>query len=102
MVAAVRRDFPDVWVSVSVTTRLPRPGETDGIEYHFVDAAEFARLVEDGELLEHDAHFGAFYGTPAAPVAEQVARGVPVLLEIDIQGARQVRAKDPGALLVFL
>ena len=102
VVAAVRRDFPDVWVSVSVTTRPPRPGETDGVEYRFVSDAEFARMVEAGELLEHDAHFAASYGTPRAPVVERLARGEPVLLEIDIQGARQVRAADPEALLIFL
>jgi guanylate kinase len=98
----VRRDYPQVWVSVSVTTRPPRPGETDGVEYHFVSEAEFARMVTAGELLEHDAHFSASYGTPRAPVVERVARGEPVLLEIDIHGARQVRAADPEALLIFL
>ena len=102
VVTEIRRRHPGVWVSVSVTTRAPRPGETDGVEYHFVDDAEFARLVAAGELLEHDAHFGASYGTPRRPVAERIAAGVPVLLEIDINGARQVRAADPDALLVFL
>jgi guanylate kinase len=93
VVAAVRRRHPGVWLSVSVTTRAPRPGETDGVEYRFVDDAEFSRLVEAGELLEHDAHMGASYGTPRQPVEEQLARGVPVLLEIDLNGARQVRAQ---------
>ncbi len=102
VVAAVRRDHPQVWVSVSVTTRRPRPGETEGVEYHFVDDAEFARMVAAGDLLEHDAHFGASYGTPRRPVVERIARGEPVLLEIDLEGARQVRAVDPAALLVFL
>ncbi|HVE97625.1 MAG TPA: guanylate kinase [Mycobacteriales bacterium] len=102
VVAEIRRRYPEVWVSVSVTTRAPRPGETAGVEYRFVDDAEFARLVAAGELLEHDAHFGASYGTPRAPVAQRLAAGVPVLLEIDINGARQVRAADPAALLVFL
>jgi len=98
----VRRDFPQVWVSVSVTTRRPRPGETEGVEYHFVNDTEFARMVATGELLEHDAHFGASYGTPRRPVQERVGRGESVLLEIDIEGARQVRAADPDALLLFL
>ncbi len=102
MVDAVRRALPEVWVPVSFTTRPPRPGETDGVEYCFVDDAEFARLASAGDLLEHDAHFGASYGTPRRPVQEKLAQGVPVLLEIDIQGARQVRVAEPGALLIFL
>src|SRR5688572_26251014 len=83
VVAVVRRRHPQVWLSVSVTTRAPRQGETDGVEYRFVDQAEFDRMVEAGELLESDAHMGACYGTPRAPVEEQLAAGVPVLLEID-------------------
>jgi guanylate kinase len=102
VIAAVRRRHPQVWLSVSVTTRPPRPGETDGVEYHFVDDAEFARMVAADELLEHDAHMGASYGTPRQPVAQQLADGVPVLLEIDLNGARQVRAAMPDACLVFL
>lgn len=102
VLAAVRRRHPQVWLSVSVTTRPPRPGETDGVEYRFVDEAEFVRMVEAGELLEHDAHMGASYGTPKQPVEEQLAAGVPVLLEIDLNGARQVRAAMPDSRLVFL
>ncbi|MBK5305286.1 MAG: guanylate kinase [Frankiaceae bacterium] len=102
VVAAVRRRHPEVWLSVSVTTRAPRPGETHGVEYYFVDDTEFARMVAADELLEHDAHMGASYGTPRRPVDEQLASGVPVLLEIDLNGARQVRASMPDAQLVFL
>lgn len=102
VVAAVRRRNPRVWLSVSVTTRPPRPGETHGVEYFFIDDAEFARMVAGDELLEHDAHLGASYGTPRRPVQEQLANGVPVLLEIDLNGARQVRAALPEAQLVFL
>lgn len=102
VIAAVRRRHPDVWLSVSVTTRAPRAGETDGVEYHFVDQAEFDRMVADGELLEHDAHLSASYGTPRAPVEAQLATGGSALLEIDIEGARQVRAAMPDAQLVFL
>jgi guanylate kinase len=100
--AAVRRARPDVWVSVSVTTRAPRPGERDGVDYSFVGPQRFAELVRRGELLEHAHHFAASYGTPAAPVRERLAAGTPVLLEIDVAGARQVRAAMPGALLVLL
>jgi guanylate kinase len=102
VIAAVRRRHPHVWVSVSVTTRAPRAGEVDGVDYHFVDQQEFDRLVAEGELLEHDAHLSASYGTPRAPVEAQLATGAPALLEIDLQGARQVRAAVPDALLVFL
>ena len=102
VVAVLRRRHPDVWLSVSVTTRRPRPGERDGVEYSFISQAEFDRMVAEGELLEHDAHMGASYGTPRAPVEEQLRQGVPVLLEIDLHGARQVRAQMPDAQLVFL
>jgi guanylate kinase len=102
VVAVVRRRHPQVWLSVSVTTRRPRPGESEGVEYHFVDDAEFDRLESAGELLESDRHMGAAYGTPRGPVEERLAAGEPVLLEIDINGARQVRAAVPDAQLVFL
>jgi guanylate kinase len=102
VIAAVRRRHPQVWLSVSVTTRRPRPGETDGVEYHFVDDAEFARMVDAGELLEHATYAGHSYGTPRAPVEEKLAAGVPALLEIELQGARLVRAAMPDARLVFL
>jgi guanylate kinase len=102
VIAAVRRRHPEVWLSVSVTTRAPRPGETDGVEYHFVDDAEFARMVEAGELLEHASYAGSFYGTPRKPVEAKLAAGVPALLELELQGARLVRAAMPDARLVFL
>jgi guanylate kinase len=102
VIADVRERFPQVWLSVSVTTRRPRPGEVHGQHYHFVDDAEFDQLVAQNALLEH-AHFAGFrYGTPRAPVQQHLAEGVPVLLEIELQGARQVRAAMPDALLVFL
>jgi guanylate kinase len=102
VIAAVRRRHPHVWLSVSVTTRAPRPGEVDGVQYHFVGAAAFARMVADGELLEHASYAGSSYGTPRRPVEERLAAGVPALLEIELQGARQVRAAMPEAQLVFL
>ena len=102
VVAEVRRRHPEVWVSVSVTTRPRRPGEVDGVHYSFVDDAEFDRLVAEDGLLEWAEYAGNRYGTPAAPVREQLASGAPALLEIELQGARQVRARDPEAQLVFL
>ncbi|GAA0242186.1 guanylate kinase [Actinomadura nitritigenes] len=102
VVAEIRRSHPRVWLSVSVTTRAPRPGETHGVQYFFVDDAGFDRLVAEGELLEWAEFAGNRYGTPRRPVEERLARGEPVLLEIDLQGARQVRETMPGARLVFL
>jgi guanylate kinase len=102
VVQQLRAQRPDVWLSVSATTRRPRPGETHGVEYYFVDHAEFADLVSRGELLEYAEFAGNFYGTPRGPVVERLAVGTPVLLEIELQGARQVRASMPEALLVFL
>jgi guanylate kinase len=102
VVKAVAAGHPEIWVSVSVTTRPPRPGETDGVEYRFVDDATFDRLVAEGAFLEHATFAGHRYGTPRGPVEERLRAGVPVLLEIDLQGARQVREAVPTALLVFL
>jgi guanylate kinase len=98
----VRDHHPEVWLSVSATTRRPRDGETNGVNYWFVSGEEFAGLVERGELLEYAQFAGNYYGTPRAPVAERLAAGTPVLLEIELHGARQVRASAKDALLVFL
>ena len=101
--AAVRETHPEVWISVSATTRAPRPGEENGVHYWFVSDEEFDQLVEDGALLEWAVvHKKARYGTPRAPVEAALAAGRPALLEIDLQGARQVRATMPEALFVFL
>lgn len=95
--------FNGVWVSISATTRQPRPGEVDGIHYFFVTDAEFDSLIEDGQLLEWAVVHGAHrYGTPRGPVQERLSQGVPVILEIDLAGARQVRAAMPEALYVFV
>ena len=104
VVAELRRRSPEIWISVSVTTRRPRPGEVDGREYYFVTSEEFDRMVAAGELLEWAEFAGNKYGTPAAPVRERLEQGLPTLLEIDLAGARQVRAatKRDDTLLVFL
>ena len=102
VVAEIRRHHPSVWLSVSVTTRPPRPGETDGVQYHFVSRAEFDRMVAAGELLEHAEYAGNCYGTPRQPVERRLAAGLPALLEIELQGARQVRRAMPDAQFVFL
>jgi guanylate kinase len=101
--AHIRKTYPDVLLSVSATTRAPRPGEVEGESYYFVDDAEFDRLIEAGELLEHATVHNAYrYGTPRGPVEAAIADGRSVLLEIDIQGARAVRRAMPDATLVFL
>jgi guanylate kinase len=101
--AEVARNHPEILLSVSATTRPPRPGEVNGVHYHFVDDAEFDRLIADDELLEHATVHNRFrYGTPRAPIDAALADGRTVLLEIDLQGARQVRAAEPSATLVFL
>ncbi len=102
VIAEIRKTHPGVWLSVSVTTRRPRPGETDGVEYHFVDQRAYDAMVEQDLLLEHAVFAGNSYGTPRAPVEARLASGRSALLEIDLQGARQVRAAMPDAQLVFL
>ena len=101
--ADIRRRYPAIWLSVSVTTRPPRPGEVDGVHYHFRDEAAFDDLVATGQLLEWAVVHGRHrYGTPRRAVDDVLAQGRPALLEIDLQGARQVRATMPGAFFVFL
>ena len=102
VVAELRRACPEIWLSVSVTTRRPRTGEVDGREYRFVTTGEFQRMVAAGELLEWAEFAGNYYGTPRRPLEEKLKAGVPCLLEIDLAGARQVRRSMPDARLVFL
>ncbi len=101
--AHIRDHHPEIMLSVSATTRPPRPGEVDGEHYYFVDDAAFDKLIADGALLEHaTVHNEYRYGTPREPIERALADGRSVLLEIDLQGARQVRATAPDAKLVFL
>lgn len=102
VVGELRRLLPDAFVSVSVTTRPARAGEVDGTHYYFVERATFDRMVRDGELLEHAEFAGNCYGTPRAPVERALARGESAVLEIELQGARQVRQAMPHARLVML
>ncbi|MCP2636937.1 guanylate kinase [Microbacterium sp. HD4P20] len=99
----IKEHHPEIHLSVSATTRKPRPGEVDGEHYYFVDDGEFDRMIAAGELLEHaTVHNASRYGTPRRPIEAALAAGRTVLLEIDLQGARQVRAADSSATLVFL
>jgi len=102
VVGSLRQAWPQIWLSVSVTTRKPRPGEVEGREYYFVGERDFDGMVAAGELLEWARFAGNKYGTPRAPLEEKLRAGIPSLLEIDVAGARQVRQAVPGALLVFL
>ncbi|KUN01982.1 guanylate kinase [Streptomyces yokosukanensis] len=102
VVAHMRKEHPEVWLSVSATTRKPRPGERHGVHYFFVTDEEMDKLIANGELLEWAEFAGNRYGTPRAAVLERLDNGEPVLLEIDLQGARQVRESMSDAQLVFL
>lgn len=102
LIAALLERDPNVSLSISHTTRPPRPGEVDGQHYYFVDEPAFLALVHDGALLEHARVYGNWYGTGRAAVERQLAAGRDVLLDIDWQGARQIRATFPAAVLVYL
>ena len=95
-------EVEDAWLSVSATTRKPREGEIDAVSYYFVDREEFMAMAEAGELLEWAEYSGNCYGTPRASVVEHMELGKQVILEIDVQGAFQIRDKIPEAHLVFI
>ena len=92
----------DIYFSVSFTTRQPRVGEADGVNYNFVDRAEFERMIAAGELLEHAEYVGNYYGTSLKVIQEKLDAGIDVLLDIEVQGAAKVRAKCPEAVLIFI
>ncbi len=100
--ARILKCIPDAWVSVSATTRKPRPGEIDGVHYYFMDKAHFDDLVKHDGFLEWANVHTAQYGTPRKSVEEHIAAGDQVILEIDVQGAFQVKKKMPGCHLVFI
>ncbi|WP_066897155.1 guanylate kinase [Mycolicibacterium houstonense] len=104
VVRCLRERLPDLYFSVSVTTRAPRPGEIDGVDYTFVSAERFQQLIDDGELLEWAEIHGGLHrsGTPAQPVREAAEAGRPVLIEVDLAGARAVKQAMPEAVSVFL
>lgn len=104
VVRCLRDRIPDLHFSVSATTRAPRPGEVDGVDYRFVTVEQFQNLIDTGELLEWAEIHGGLHrsGTPAAPVREAVANGVPVLIEVDLAGARAVKVAMPEVTTVFL
>lgn len=104
VVRCLRERVPDMYFSVSVTTRAPRPGEVDGVDYSFVTPERFSQLIADGELLEWAEIHGGLHrsGTPARPVRDAIAAGRPVLIEVDLAGARAVKTAMPEVVTVFL
>ena len=102
LIRALMERLPELELSVSATTRAPRPGEIEGVDYHFLSRAEFERRVEDGDFVEHADYAGRSYGTLRSELEQRVRSGVPVVLEIEVQGARQVRAAMPEAVQVFI
>jgi guanylate kinase len=102
IVARLLAALPDLELSISATTRRPRPREDEGRHYYFVDRADFDRMIDAGGFLEWADIFGERYGTPREPVERALAEGRDVLVEIDVQGARQVKAADPSAYMVFI
>ncbi|GAT16686.1 guanylate kinase [Mycolicibacterium thermoresistibile] len=104
LVRCIRERVPDLYFSVSVTTRAPRPGEVDGVDYSFISPERFAELIDSGELLEWAEIHGGLHrsGTPAEPIRRAVKDGRPVLIEVDLAGARAVKAAMPEAMTVFV
>lgn len=102
LISLLTQRVPDAWVSVSATTRAPRPGEEDGIDYHFLSEGEFEQIMNEGGFLEHALVHGKHYGTIKRYVDEHIARGDAVILEVDVQGARQVKKIMPDAHYIFI
>jgi len=102
LIRRLRERMPGLELSVSATTRPPRPGEVNGVDYHFTSDEEFDRLAREGRLLEHATYSGHRYGTPRSEVEPRLTEGRSVVLEIEVQGARQVRQAMPEAIQVFI
>jgi guanylate kinase len=102
LIRGLMERLPQLELSVSATTRAPRAGEVDGVDYHFLTREEFDRRVADGEFVEHADYAGRSYGTLRSELEDRVRAGKPVVLEIEVQGARQVRAAMPEAVQVFI
>lgn len=102
IIGGVSERRTDLRFSVSATTRQPRPGETDGVNYYFKTRDEFQEMIRQDAFLEHAEYVGNFYGTPAAPVERDLAQGYCVILDIEVQGAMQVMEKRPDAVSIFL
>ena len=102
VIAEVMHQRDNLVFSVSYTTRAPRAGEEDGVNYHFVDTAEFERMIRDGELLEYTQYAGNYYGTALADIQKFASQGLDVLLDIEVEGASNVKRKVDNAVLIFV
>ena len=102
VIADLLKNRPDIHFSVSFTTRLPRTGEVDGVNYNFVSKPEFERMIADGELLEYAEYVENYYGTSLKVIRDKLEKGIDVLLDIEVQGAAKVRTKCPEAVLIFI
>ena len=102
VIADLLQNRPDIHFSVSFTTRLPRTGEVDGVNYNFVSKSEFERMIADGELLEYAEYVENYYGTSLKIIRDKLEKGIDVLLDIEVQGAAKVRSKCPEAVLIFI
>lgn len=102
VIEKILEDEPNICFSISATTRDPRPGEQDGVNYFFVDREEFERMIREGELLEYAEYVGKYYGTPKKAIDDVLEDGRDVLLDIEVQGALQVMEKRPDALTIFI
>lgn len=102
VLAEYLKSHPEAAFSVSATTRAPRPGEVDGVNYHFVTRQRFEEMLSDGEILEHTQYNGNYYGSPAGPIRRELEAGRDVILEIEVDGAMQIRQRFPQALLIFV
>ena len=102
VLAQYLKNHPEAAFSVSATTRKPRPGERDGVDYHFVSRERFLEMLEAGEILEHTQYNGNYYGSPAGPIRKELEVGRDVILEIEVDGAAQIRQRFPEALLIFV
>ena len=102
LIRGLRERLPQLELSVSATTRRPRPGTRDGVDYHFLDDEGFDRLLAEGRFVEHASYAGNRYGTLRSELDQRLQRGVPVVLELEVQGARQLRQAQPDAVTVFI
>jgi len=102
VINALLKQRPEYAFSVSATTRKPRPNETDGVSYHFLSHEQFDKMIENNEFLEYAEYVGEYYGTPAKPILDNLSAGITVILDIEVQGAKQVMVKMPDALTIFI
>ena len=102
LVNMIMKDFSDIFLSISMTTRQPRPGEQEGVNYYYITAEEFKNRIAEEKMLEYAEYCGTYYGTPREPAEKALAEGNSMILEIEVEGMRQVKAKLPDAVTVFI